>query len=259
VAPDDKRGVWSLRAHKPNYFLLGRYSDSVNQKPYDRYFSQINDPDKEISDTESKFQLSFKVKALENLFDKNVDFWFGYTQQNSWQVYNKDISSPFRETNYEPEVFVSIPTDYEVLGLKGRFVNVGLVHQSNGRSGELSRSWNRVYAQFGFEYKDNFSLLLKPWYRIPESEKDDDNEDITDYMGNFEAVATYRHGKHSLTALGRTSFKTGHGFLQLDYSYPLYDKLRGYVQFTTGYGETLIDYNHSQNTLGLGIMLTDWQ
>lgn len=255
---DSKRGVWMLRPHKPNYLLFGRYTDSVNQAPYDRYFQALNDPHKNLEDTESKFQISFKTKVLENLFERNVDLWLGYTQQNQWQVYNKDISSPFRETNYEPEAFVSIPTDYDLLGLRGRFVNLGFVHQSNGRSGVLSRSWNRIYAQFAFEYRDNFSLLLKPWYRIPEDDEDDDNPHITDYMGDFEAIASYRHGKHSLTALGRASFDTGRGYLQLDWTYPIYHHLKAYLQLTTGYGESLIDYNHNQSTVGLGVMLTDW-
>lgn len=258
VDAESKNGLWSFRAHKPNYLLLGRHTNNVNSKPYDAYFKAVSDPNVGLDHTEAKFQLSFKLKAAEDLFGRGVDLWFGYTQQNHWQVYNKDISAPFRETNYEPEAFVAIPTDYNVLGLKGRFVNLGFVHQSNGQSYVLSRSWNRVYVQAGLEYGDNFSLLFKPWYRIPEKASKDDNPKITDYMGNFELVANYKYGKHSFSALGRSTFDLNRGYLQMDWSYPLYQKLRAYIQFTTGYGESLIDYNHQQNTLGLGVLLTDW-
>lgn len=256
--PQSKQGTWAFRPHKPTYFLLGRYTDKVNYKPYNAYFSAVNDPSIGLDNTESKFQLSFKLKAAENLFERGVDLWFGYTQQNHWQVYNKTISAPFRETNYEPEAFLTAPTDYKVLGLRGRFVNLGFVHQSNGQSNLLSRSWNRVYAQAGFDYGDNFALSLKPWYRLPEKTKDDDNPHITDYLGNFEAVGSYRLNTQMLSVLARSTFELKRGFMQFDWSFPLQGKLRGYVQLTTGYGESLIDYNHRQNTLGLGVLLADW-
>lgn len=256
--PESKRGTWNFRPHKPNYLLIGRYTDKVNYQPYETYFRAVNDPNIGLDNIESKFQLSFKLKAAEDLLGRGIDLWLGYTQQNQWQVYNKSISAPFRETNYEPEAFVSIPTDYQILGLRGRFVNVGFVHQSNGQSNILSRSWNRVYAQAGFEYGNNFGLTLKPWYRLPEKAGDDDNPNITDYMGNFEAVASYRLNKHTLSLLARSTYDLKRGFAQFDWSFPLQDKLKGYVQFTTGYGESLIDYNHQQNTFGIGILLSDW-
>ena len=258
IDPESKRGLWSFQPHKPNYFLIGRYTDKVNQRPYDVYFNAVNDPNIGLDNTEAKFQLSLKLKAAEDLFGRGVDLWLGYTQQNHWQVYNKDISAPFRETNYEPEAFVSIPTDYSLLGLRGRFVNLGVVHQSNGQSNVLSRSWNRLYAQAGFEYGDNFSLTIKPWYRLPEDADDDDNPHITDYLGNFEAVASYRLNKHTLSVLARSTSDLNRGFAQFDWSFPLQGKLKGYVQFTTGYGESLIDYNHHQNTIGIGVLLSDW-
>lgn len=258
IDPASKRGAWSIRPHKPNYFLFGRYTDNVNYRPYETYFNAVNDPNIGLDSTESKFQLSLKVKAAENLFGRGIDLWLAYTQQNNWQVYNKNISAPFRETNYEPEAFITIPSDYSLLGLRGRFVNLGFVHQSNGQSFVLSRSWNRIYAQAGFEYGENFSLTVKPWYRLPEKADDDDNPQITDYMGNFEAVASYRLNKHTLSLLTRSTFDLNRGYAQFDWSFPLQDKLKGYVQFTTGYGESLIDYNHQQNTIGIGVLLSDW-
>ena len=71
--PESKNGLWTFRAHKPNYFLLGRYTDKVNYQPYDAYLRSVGDPNVGLDHTESKFQLSFKLKTLENLFGRGID------------------------------------------------------------------------------------------------------------------------------------------------------------------------------------------
>ena len=48
------------------------------------------------------------------------------------------------------------------------------------------------------------------------------------------------------------------GALQLGWSFPLTERLNGYLQSYYGYGESLIDYNNKVNKLGIGIKLTDW-
>ncbi len=255
---ETRHGLFSLRPHKQNYILFARYTDNVNAQPNSPTLGST--PTLPLDNVEAKFQLSFKAKALQGLFRNHADLWIGYTQQSSWQIYNRSQSSPFRETNYEPEVMLVFRTDYDFLGFKGRFVNLGLVHQSNGRAEPLSRSWNRVYAQFGFE-RDGFSILLRPWVRIRESADKDDNPDITQYLGYGDLLAVYQRNGHTWSLLMRSNvnFWNYHGAAQLDWSFPLYGDLRGYVQGFTGYGETLIDYNHYQTTIGAGILLTNWQ
>ena len=256
---EDKRGTFLITPYKPTYILLGRWTNSANRMPTSpNPANALNEP-VDVDPVEAKYQISFKTKLWEGLVGRHGDLWLGYTQQSNWQVYNKSFSSPFRETGYEPELMAVFRTNLDAgLGFKVKMLSVGLNHQSNGRGQPLSRSWNRIYAQAGFEYGDSFSLLFKPWYRIPEKSGADDNPHITDYMGNFELVAHYKFGKHSFTALGRSTFEFKRGLVQVDWSYPLYQKLRGYLQLTTGHGESLIDYNQHQNTLGIGVMLTDW-
>ena len=77
-------------------------------------------------------------------------------------MYNTDISAPFRETNYEPEVFWIAPVPWKVFGSDAILVSLGLSHQSNGRSQLTSRSWNRVYAGLVRE-RSRYVYYLKAW------------------------------------------------------------------------------------------------
>ena len=249
-----KRGAFLFRPHRPNYFLPLKVSNSPNNASFPAAQGQ---GDAGLDSVETELQLSFKIKGMQGVFGyDNVDLWFGYTSTSFWQAYNHSISAPFRENNYEPEAMLVFRTDYDLAGFRGRFLNLGLVHQSNGRGAALSRSWNRVYAQFGLE-RGNLALLVRPWYRIPER-NGDDNPDIEDYMGHGDLLAVYSKGRHTYSLLLRSNFGTPdhRGALKLNWSFPLYGRLRGYVQYFNGYGESLIDYNHSQQSLGLGVSLT---
>jgi phospholipase A1 len=251
------RGLWLPRGHRRTYILPASWSSERNQQPGSP--TQPAGPvPLGLKDVEAKFQLSLKLKAADDLFGSKADLWVGYTQQSNWQVYNADLSRPFRETNYEPELFATIPARYSLLGLEGRMFNVGIVHQSNGRSNPLSRSWNRVYAQAGFE-RGQFSLLVRPWVRLHEK-NDDDNPDITSYVGRGDVQAIWSWGERTVSLLARNSFSGAwRGYYQLGYSFPVVGNLKGYVQVSNGYGESLIDYNHNQTTIGLGVLVIDLQ
>jgi phospholipase A1 len=171
--------------HRSNYALAFSYNSSPNLAP----LLEV-DPAKTLKKQEVTFQLSFKARLWKDVFGKNMDLWAAYTQRSFWQLYNVEDSSPFRETNYEPEVLLNIRTHFSLLGLKGRFIQLGLNHQSNGQTEPLSKSWNRIVANIGLESGD-FSLLLKGWYKFPESVESDDNPGINRYMGYGEVWAYY--------------------------------------------------------------------
>jgi len=242
-----------ITPYRPTYVLPVAYNSRVNNDPY-----QNTQPGLAAEQNEIKFQISFKVPLVRGLLFGKGTMAFGYTQQSYWQAYNGNYSSPFRETNHEPELLFTYPTDYHLFGMHGRMMTLSLDHQSNGRSDPLSRSWNRVMLEFVME-RDNFYMSLKPWWRIPEDAVSDDNPDIEDYLGKFEFRALQLYRDHSLGVMLRNNLQDeNRGAIQLDYTFPIKKRLRGYVQLFNGYGESLIDYNHYSNRIGIGVMITNW-
>ena len=244
---------FAITPHRPTYILPLSYNSRLNDAPYEG-----TDPGLAAEHDEIKFQLSFKVPLVKGLLLGQGFLSFGYTQQSFWQAYSGNHSSPFRETNHEPEILFVLPVRYQVFGLNGRMAGLTLNHQSNGRSEPLSRSWNRIMLDFVLE-KDGFYMDFKPWWRIPESKGSDDNPDIEDYLGNFELRALKLYRDHSLGIMLRNNLQSeNRGAVQLDYTFPIGKRLNGYVQLFNGYGESLIDYDHYSNRIGVGIMLTNW-
>lgn len=248
-----RESSFSLTPHRQVYVLLASYDPDPNTEVYD--FTYEDKPKK----VEANFQLSFKIRLWKNLFKNNGDLFCAYTQRSFWQVYDEVLSSPFRETNYEPELFIKFDTDFDILGFNHRAFTFGINHQSNGRSGvrSLSRSWNRIYADFILQ-RGNLGIGLRSWYRIPEDDDDDDNPDITEYLGNGEFFGAYKIKKNVFSFKFRNNLRINEnrGAAELGWSYPI-GKIRGYVQYFVGYGESLIDYNYKSNRIGVGIMLFD--
>ena len=243
-----------MTPHKPNYLIV-----SYNFKNYqDPQSGQQPGQQETYKAEEVDFQVSIKFPVWRNIFNTKTHLFAAYTNRSFWQVFDRNNSSPFRETDHEPELWLSHRTNWKLLGLTNRLVQAGIVHQSNGQSGDLSRSWNRVYANLVFE-RGHFYFSLKPWLRIQEDASNDDNPDIEDYLGYFEFQGVYNRNKQNIGLFFRNTLKEGYrGALQLDWGFPVHGQLRGYVQYFYGYGESLIDYNHKVNKLGIGFKLTDW-
>lgn len=217
------------------------------------YSSKSNDGRKNL---ETVFQLSVKKPISYNFFGLNESINFGYTQKSWWQLYSD--SSPFRETNYKPEVFVIIPYGKKnKTSLKA--LKFGLLHESNGQSLPKSRSWNRLYAQSYFQFS---SLFFSPrvWYRIPDG-TNDDNPDIEDYLGYGDLTFNLPYKKHTFKLLLRNNLKfdeSNKGFAELSWTFPLLNSKNtfGFVQLSSGYGDSLIDYNEEINRISFGISLS---
>jgi phospholipase A1 len=253
-----------LSAYRQNYLLPISHSSNMNNAPTSPNPNNQVPYSYPLDNTEAKFQFSFKSRLWR---DDNRDWaaWFGYTQLSFWQFWDPSHSRPFRESNYEPELIVSKRFTKDASGLAPRLLNVAIDHQSNGQSNPRSRSWNRIYVQAGFENDDfdggKLIVLPRIWARVfQESDPaQNDNPDITHYLGYGDIQMIYLKG-YELSAIARMRS------LQLDYSYP-FDRILNYfssdwhsdfdfhLQYFTGYGESLIDYNYRQNTWGVGVSL----
>ena len=251
---------WNLAADPDAYSIIGASSGLSLHKPM--YVEPATySPQYTGRHTEAVFQISLKLKLF--TYPANGALYFGYTQKSFWQVYNGAESRPFRETDYNPEFFYRyIPSDvvrWHHLGF-----DVGFEHQSNGQGLPGSRSWNRIYFA-PFQAAGNHLIYWKWWYRIPERAKTspqdasgDDNPDIQDYYGyselHYEQQLFHQHLLHVML---RFNPATSRGAVELQYSFPgPNDRFFWGLILFSGYGDSLIDYNHSVTRIGIALMLT---
>jgi phospholipase A1 len=253
----------ALIPHERNYLIPVAYSPDPQERPVPPAFRQFF-PDEAIDNVEMKFQLSLKYEFANSVLMRNDRMHFGFTSLSFWQAYNSDVSAPFRETNYEPEIFWTAPSDWQPLGIGTSEFSIGFSHESNGQAGTLSRSWNRIYADMTWT-KGNYVFNFKPWYRIREDRKEDlldaegdDNRDIEGFLGHFEFTSTYRRENHEISLMLRNNLRSeNRGAVQLDWTFPIWRDLKGHAQYFNGYGESLIDYNRNVERIGFGLILSD--
>ncbi len=253
-----------------NFGLLPYHINYINPfgyatHKYNYHYTQYEHdqlPSKYEKNTEVEFQLSLQKVLSYDLLGLNEYISAAYTQQVWWQTYSK--SAPFRETNYTPEIFMTIPSPWDNL----KMVQFGYRHQSNGQDGYRSRSWNRFILSSFWQFKNLF-LKTELWYKVDEDKKSekfyqginpnaqgDDNPDINDYLGYGNIKLQYLYGKNQFGLQIRNNLKTEHnrGAVTLDWSSPVYQSKNTYwyAKFFNGYGESLIDYDRSVTKLSFG-------
>ncbi len=267
-----------IRGYRPISLMVAT-ADNVNTRPT----SPTNGPASNAtaySATELKISLSVRTKIASGLLLQGSSplrdsIWFGYSQQSYWQLFNPAISRPFRATDHEPELVYVLPHGLPLPGAwTYRMSGVGVVHQSNGQSQPLSRSWNRVYVMAAADKiianGHRFTLQARAWQRLAERADADDNPDISNFIGraevavrwSFDSLSDQDQASHTVGVSVRHSLKSAaRGSLRLDYFRSLgvaNSGLRLHIQLFTGYGDSLIDYNRKRTVLNLGLSLVDW-
>ena len=228
-----------IELYKFNYLLPVAYAKTI--------------PDDGRKSVETKFQISLAKPLFYDVFGLRESLVAAYTQTSWWQI--TKTSAPFRETNYQPEIFLNFasPKYLEKIGVKN--LKFGLLHESNGRDGTNSRSWNRAYVQGDFVYGD-LTISPRVWSVIGEK---NDNKEILNYIGHGDLRLSYKLNDQIFSLMLRNNLhfdKTNKGAAEISYMFPIFSSgVYGYLQYFTGYGESLIDYDRHTDKVGLGFVI----
>ena len=266
-------GTFGIRGYHPTSLsVIG--SDSVNTQPSSPTADHTALVATPYGQVETRIQLSVRTKIATGLLTQGHErlrdsLWFGYTQQSYWQLFNGELSRPFRTTDHEPEITYIYPSEADLPGgWRLRYSGISLVHQSNGQALPLSRSWNRTVLMAGMEKGRNLRVMGRLWQRLPESGADDDNPEISDTIGRAELAGFWDVNpfntlgltvRHSLTS-------TANGSYRLEWLKSFGDTdprssrngLRFHTQLFSGFGDSLVDYNRRRTVLSVGLSLVEW-
>jgi len=269
---DTDCGTFRFRGYRPlSFSAVG--ADTVNQQPSSSADNRTAASPINYNNTEARLQLSMRTKLAQGLFmpanSKRQDsLWFAYSQQSYWQVFSGNISRPFRTTDHEPEVIYVYPTDAKLpFDWRLRYSGVGLVHQSNGQSLPLSRSWNRVYLMAGAELDKRWMVQARVWKRLTENAGSDDNPGIENTIGRGELKTMWNvNQQHTIGLTWLHSLRQdGNGSTRLEWLRTIGTRddggksnLRLHTQLFSGYGDSLIDYNRKRTVFSVGLSLLDF-
>lgn len=265
-------GTFSFRGYRP-ITVSAVASDSVNRQPTSPAEGHSATESTPYRTTENRIQLSVRTKLAQGLLTQGHptlkdSLWFGYTQQSYWQLFTPQLSRPFRATDHEPEIMYAYPTTAKLPGgWKWRYSGIGLVHQSNGQSNPLSRSWNRIYLMTGMELDNRWIVNARVWKRLSESATSDDNPGISDYIGRGELSVFWNVNKDNTlgTTVRHTFGSSDRGSVRLEWMQALGSGLSGgksnlrlHTALFSGYGDSLIDYNRKRTVFSVGVSLVDF-
>ena len=245
---------YAITFYRPTYLLPFYETFS----PYNSVYQGKTPGGESLKPVEIKYQLSFKVPVWKNILQSHYSFFIAYSQLSYWQAY--DHRAFFRETDYEPEIFLADELNYH-LGKKWilNFLDVGLVHQSNGQGSTLERSWNRAYLA-AIASTSHWFVTFIPWIVVHDSSYQRQNPDMAHYLGHEEIIIACKYGNQVISLETQNALESGgrRAGTTLSWSFPVTKFIKGYVQVFSGYGQSLIEYNHRTNSVGVGIALSNW-
>lgn len=222
--------------YKDNYFTVGT---AIGKKPT-----------RENSDV--KFQISLAIRLTNATLPWNTLLFLMYTQKTFWNVFERSL--PMHDLNFNPGIGWSKPffNKNHYMGKMTLLVE----HESNGKDGEASRSWNRISLSGSTIINEWLMVHAKFWIPIIDGEN---NRDILNYCGIWQSgfVASTPNKKFTLglTLVKRKGWNLNFNSIT-EFSWRVHDKsnLNLFAQYYNGYGESLLDYNQFHSRLRVGLV-----
>lgn len=235
IAAFDKLPAFGI--YKDNYFIVGT---NVTEKPT-QYTS------------DAKFQVSIRHRITNSKLPFRTYLFLTYTQKALWDVFKN--SFPFRDLNYNPTIGLG-----KALTYNKRFLGTVLFqfeHESNGKGGLDSRSWNKISCTSNIIFDTNWSMSGKVWLPIVDGQN---NKDLTKYTGWANIGGEYKSSdtKYCFSVIiNKRSVNNVSCNLTLNFAVRLFDNENQYLfaEFYNGYGECLMDYKDYRQRLRIGFVI----
>lgn len=230
----DKQAPFAV--YKDNYMVTGiPLNKSVTRKTADAFF-----------------QFSIRHRVTRSVLPFNSFLYITYSQKSFWDIY--DESSPFSDTNYNPGIGIGryVIKDNK---LKGAMM-ISLEHESNGKAGEDSRSWN--YINLSAKYFYNMRLSAKAQIYLPYVDGVN-NKDLLRYKGYGIFSVNYIDKENlwwfSLNIMPRD--KVINPNLHTSLSFRVSKNSNQYLtlDYYAGYGEGLLNYKKYTNQVRIGFTI----
>ena len=231
----DSRPAFGI--YKDTYFVGGT---ALNTKP-----TEFN--------SDVKFQISFRHRLTKSILPLHSHLFLQYSQKAIWNVFEESL--PFHDLNFNPGIGVQNLVVYN-----GKLVGNGTImleHESNGRDGEASRSWNKVSISYAAIIDPRLEVYAKTWIPIIDGEQ---NKDILKYCGIFQAgtqfISANRRWVADITFVKRQGWNLNFNtILNVGFRFSKRDNQYLMLHFYDGYGENLLDYNKYHCRLRIGLLI----
>ena len=223
--------------YKDTYFTVGA---PLNEKP-----NEFN--------SDVKFQISFRQRLTKSILPYHSHLFLSYTQKAMWNIFEESL--PFHDLNFNPGIGLQ-----KLIVSKGKLVGTAtlmLEHESNGRDGEASRSWNKISFSGAALIDPQLMVHAKTWIPIIDGKN---NKDILKYSGIFQAGAQFLStGKRwvaDVTFVKRKGWNLNcNTIINVGYRIRERDNQFIMLHFYDGYGENMLDYNKYHCRLRIGLLI----